>query len=796
MAIKIALYSPPEIGVDATGGPGGSKLPNLPAIRYIQLTWDFPTNLTKEAGHLGFEAVIHTGSDPTDVTSWLQPSQIFHVTNIREAEFSLPAPRPSQSSQSVNGSVRAIYKIGDGPWDTADPGTVGTAPSTDLAVNDLSNISGTVAASKLIAKSTITSDRISSGGAPGADNLFPNSNSGAQPTATDDPTSPEFAGIPVAGIGSPNGLRVFSWTGAVNAAAVTLDVPCNAGDEFIFTANVPLFSGTNNLSTVDIRFVKDGVEVAPVSSFLPPIAYLNVGPPLASPAPLDPLVNLVGMQAVCPSDSVNRIWQVRFRIMTVAAGTGSVSFGNLYARKIITAGGLDIEPSSGNLLPNASFDADTNGDGMPDAWGYTDAGSEPITATFILTGGADADVELDAPGGSYVTLSWSSDNTQRKDLYTDVEMFGGVPGLTFFGTSGASGVRGGWRVGVWYVLSIYAKATGTNIGQPGPKPQWFDARDPNDEATIYAPVLTADWQRYIYKVRWNEGVVDDPTVDSGQMVNGRMTWTFTGLTHGSISYDQAMVAEADIATAWQPGTSRGGEFGSSMALAALEHQYVSMASGEANSRVFYRGQNDPGTNGGAPNPVFGGVDFFFFIQNLFAGWLESGTTQIQQFAFGIVPSPGMSNLGGSDNFESMRYVELQFYFTATDLTPFRKLCVAINDRCFHSPTDTDSTNGFSGNFSLMFADTTLRTRMTIPDASNLYIQARLWNAYGSSAWMDFSPPGVAGPGTGAPITPTDGANYPTAAGGSVIVHGQTGGASGSGGAAGIGATPLRSVPTR
>jgi hypothetical protein len=141
--------------------------------------------------------------------------------------------------------------------------------------------------------------------------------------------------------------------------------------------------------------------------------------------------------------------------------------------KILPSVKIRMRISSLNLLDNPSFEV---GAFPGDQWGLYNNGPEGMSAVF--------DTATPFDGLRCMKCTWTSMNTSTKGVYH----FAPIP----------------MRQGVDYVVSWYAKvttpvATGIslvfNLG-------------PNSSSMLLNPNLTAAWQRYAYRLRWDANPVD------------------------------------------------------------------------------------------------------------------------------------------------------------------------------------------------------------------------------------------------------------------------------------------------
>lgn len=104
--------------------------------------------------------------------------------------------------------------------------------------------------------------------------------------------------------------------------------------------------------------------------------------------------------------------------------------------------------------------------------------------------GASYDFVAGRNGGLAYRVSWSVPNTSTKGIFLDDE------NSNIFKADGQ-----------WYTWSFWAKATGTVIGETM-GPAWNHA--PDFTNIILNPVLTEEWQQYVFSFKWNIGSTIDP----------------------------------------------------------------------------------------------------------------------------------------------------------------------------------------------------------------------------------------------------------------------------------------------
>ncbi len=200
------------------------------------------------------------------------------------------------------------------------------------------------------------------------------------------------------------------------------------------------------------------------------------------------------------------------------------------ARTLAATNLLNVPPGSigaGNLVRNSSFEVDSNADGVADGWAEynNSAGLEPATKS-IQAGGVY--------GGSCQRISWVVNNTTSKGFYT-------TSGLTV--GSLAAGVRGGWAQNTWYVVSFWARASGTNVGQVTDL-RW--TTNPTEQVAVANPALSASWQRYVFQVRWTTVPTDGelyPTIAYGSGTNGTLDLDAVQVEEGTAASAYAAMSD-------------------------------------------------------------------------------------------------------------------------------------------------------------------------------------------------------------------------------------------------------------
>lgn len=294
---------------------------------------------------------------------------------------------------------------------------------------------------------------------------------------------------------TPRTYRVYGWsgqkisleslTGPTHVRSRWVDVFGQAG------AWSPAVSSSGQLVGAD-HIADQAVGVAKFAAGIRPVQIVPSLPALPSPA--------YPQGAVVFNTADNKLYR-----STGSSWTASVAASDL-------AGML----GGANLLTNSSFDVDSNGDGVADGWSVYNntGGSEPASAGLVATGGWQ--------NGRYQRVSWSNPNTSTKGLHRP------------------SAVPGGWVLGQWYVVSWYAKASGSNVGRVM---YMFWNTAPQDQVAVLNPPLSSSWQRYAFRVRWTSGTPANEFFISIQDNSG---------TTGQLDFDAVQVEEGEALTAYAP----------------------------------------------------------------------------------------------------------------------------------------------------------------------------------------------------------------------------------------------------
>jgi hypothetical protein len=178
------------------------------------------------------------------------------------------------------------------------------------------------------------------------------------------------------------------------------------------------------------------------------------------------------------------------------------------------------------IAKNPGFENDANGDGLADYWrSYNNtSGLEPSTMSLVPG----------VFGGVAQRITWSVNNTSSKGVNTsnNVSVNGG-------------GVTGAWQPNTTYVVSFWAKATGTNLGQTMAM-GWnvFPTTTP-----LLNPGLKTTWQQYALRIAW-AGTVD--TTNGGGSL--WLTITNNSLTNGTLDIDEVRVEQTSTFTSLYPAT--------------------------------------------------------------------------------------------------------------------------------------------------------------------------------------------------------------------------------------------------
>lgn len=95
-------------------------------VVYAGVAWTPPTLVT-EAGHIGYEIALHTGSNPETAAN--RVAAITRVSDPSAVDSAIKLPSKKSGTATVNASVRMVFTFGRGPWVTSgtpDTQTTGT----------------------------------------------------------------------------------------------------------------------------------------------------------------------------------------------------------------------------------------------------------------------------------------------------------------------------------------------------------------------------------------------------------------------------------------------------------------------------------------------------------------------------------------------------------------------------------------------------------------------------------------------------------------------------------------------
>lgn len=159
-----------------------------------------------------------------------------------------------------------------------------------------------------------------------------------------------------------------------------------------------------------------------------------------------------------------------------------------------------------NKLRNSSFDSGSGQSGFV----IYDNSSQVNSVTYT-TGRSGY--------GNALTIGWPGNNTTSKGVY--FANTGGINNASLFTT------------GRWYIVSWYAKATGTTAGGGVPMQMAWN-QGPSSSTALANPALSTSWQRYAFKIYWAAGPVD---------VNGFITIAYGVPTAGTLSIDDIMIED-------------------------------------------------------------------------------------------------------------------------------------------------------------------------------------------------------------------------------------------------------------
>ncbi len=177
------------------------------------------------------------------------------------------------------------------------------------------------------------------------------------------------------------------------------------------------------------------------------------------------------------------------------------------------------------------------------------AGAVSSDKLSIEIGGGNLCLNSSFEGALWYLYNNSGNGTLRRDTgrltgYCHVA----VTGSTVGGTLGATGymVSGGWQTAQYYIISFYAKkANGANM--QGCTLAWNYG--PTLQNVISNPNLTTEWQRYVFKIRWNAGSAVPNANGKGSLW---ITSIGTRVEGDEIWIDDVQVEAGDVVTAYAP----------------------------------------------------------------------------------------------------------------------------------------------------------------------------------------------------------------------------------------------------
>lgn len=184
---------------------------------------------------------------------------------------------------------------------------------------------------------------------------------------------------------------------------------------------------------------------------------------------------------------------------TVNVNSGSVSMGD-------------------NLIYNSTFNVtDFNNDG----WTIynNNPGTEPATQTHQSSGGVD--------GGHFARLTWAVANTGVKGWYVTGD------------------IKRSWKPLTIYVISFYAKASGSNVGKTM-EVRWNT--NPATTTTLVNNPLTTSWQRYAWRITWG-ATPDNASHTAGTMF---ISIAFNSASTGDLDLDHVAAEEGSVLSLWKP----------------------------------------------------------------------------------------------------------------------------------------------------------------------------------------------------------------------------------------------------
>lgn len=218
----------------------------------------------------------------------------------------------------------------------------------------------------------------------------------------------------------------------------------------------------------------------------------------------------------------------------------------------------EATPGGGaNLVRNSSFEYDEEApSGLADGFAVYNGDAGSVTYSRVAGG---------MYGGVAQRVQWATTTSSTRGVYSTV-------GTTWRGTP--CGVIGGWRKDVSYVVSVFARASGTNVGKYMGL-GWNIGQAPNTVREVLAnPPLTSDWQRYIWRVQFSFVPANEFFISiSG--VSG-FDWGAAPNSTGTLDFDCVQIEEGTVATPWKEAASDA---------AGLAAKAFTMANGR--NRIFY-----------------------------------------------------------------------------------------------------------------------------------------------------------------------------------------------------------------
>lgn len=221
-----------------------------------------------------------------------------------------------------------------------------------------------------------------------------------------------------------------------------------------------------------------------------------------------------------------------------------------------------VQPVGGtNLVRNSSFEFDLDNNGVPDGFQLYNS-NEAASLTREAGGLYD---------GYFTRITWAVNAAWPKGVTSSSSLF--------FRTK-PCGVIGGWRTAIYYVFSVWARASGTNIGKYLGL-DWITS--PQSGVTVINnPPLTTDWQRYAFRVRWDPGAT--PNNSWFLSISGSNSGGVAACgTQGQLDLDAIQIEEGILPSAYGPApsdTQDAADAANATAAAA-----ATMANGR--NRIFY-----------------------------------------------------------------------------------------------------------------------------------------------------------------------------------------------------------------